>query len=251
LAEYVSLREEINKIIRRGYDVHYGAMVIALGMLTYGVANSGPTSVCLILSPVLILSAAFRIILEQVKTLRRNAAYLRVFYEGDPNGIFWETDLHALRRDRTRRRRRGDREDITVSDILKAFPNEYDWFVLICLIVALTRIYTIWQLNVAEASAAAGVEAAACGFWLAYVFRRRRRACRSLVGGGTVERRYAAEWKLIKRYRAHGERRAVRKWEPAASPSWRTTWRTTWRTGLRTLIARYRQLVAALSRPRL
>jgi hypothetical protein len=202
LAEYASMKEEISRITRRGYEIRYGAIVIALGMLTFGLSMSGLTSVCVIVAPVFVLSVAHRIILEQTKALRRIAAYVRVFYEGATNGIFWERDLSALRRDRSRRKGRQMRASMTVGDILKGVPDEYDWLVAACMAVASAKASAIGQADQGEAFEAAALIVGAAVFWMARIFLGRFRASRALVAGGELEAQYVREWHKIRRNRA-------------------------------------------------
>lgn len=139
--EYRSLREEINNILQRGYYIYFSTLTIALGLIGYGIhIDEVITSVCVILSPIPILHLGYLLILEQVRTVRRNASYIRAFHEGEETGIFWETRLCQLRTKREEEQK-GKRE-VTVADILKGFPTVIDIMSAFCFIVALIR-YTL------------------------------------------------------------------------------------------------------------
>ncbi len=134
--EYRSLRQEINMILKRGYDIYFSTFALSIALIGYGInLNPSITGIIILLSPIFILHFGFKSILEQVRTLRRNAAYIRVFHEGQASDIFWEKRLYKLRLKR-KEQPKSLMEKITVVDMLKGFPTVIDVISGICLIIA-------------------------------------------------------------------------------------------------------------------
>lgn len=61
--EYRSLREEINMIIKRGYDIYFSSLALSIALLGYGITiyNSNSISVpIVVLIPVFLLHLGFK-----------------------------------------------------------------------------------------------------------------------------------------------------------------------------------------------
>jgi hypothetical protein len=191
IEEYKSLRQEILMILKRGYDIYFSTIALSIGLLGYGVNISDlTTSIIIILSPILVLYFGYNLILEQIKTLRRNASYIRIFYEGKKTGIHWETRLNHLRE--IRMREINIIKDITVVDILKGFPSIIDVLSVICFIVALVKvinIFNIYDWHLLQIIIIIIIFL----FWLIFAIRRYEKS-NSYKGGGKIEQEYASEW---------------------------------------------------------
>ncbi len=205
--EYRSLREEINATLKRGFEIHFAALTISVGLLGYGVTvEEWLISTLIILSPILILHLGFLLILEQVRTVRRNAAYIRIFHEGPETGIFWETRLYKLRQEREQeekdKKTRTTKKDVTVADILKGFPTIVDIISAICLAIAWVKITMQVEKVVPLAQwpiewwIGGGILIVALPITLLVVLARsRHHKSTALQGGGTVEKEYANIWR--------------------------------------------------------
>ncbi|MFA5240105.1 MAG: hypothetical protein WC476_10440 [Phycisphaerae bacterium] len=194
LEEYKSLREEILMIIKRGYEIYFSAIALSIGLLGCGIKiDKFTTSVIVILSPVFVLNLGFDLIREQVRTLRRNAAYIRIFHEGKDSDIFWETRLNKLRKDRTKESK-AILKDITAADILSGFPTIIDVLSFVCVVLAIVKIlYDSTKESIEEKAVAFSVTAIVVIIGVIIAFFRHRQ-CIELQGGGKIENEYAEEW---------------------------------------------------------
>lgn len=199
--EYRSLRQEINMILKRGYDIYFSSIGLSVGLIGYGITiDSSITKIIIFLSPIFVLFLGFTLILEQVRTLRRNAMYIRVFHEGKHSGIFWESHLYDLR---TRRKKMPKklRKDITVADFLKGFPNIIDILCAICFTLASIQYFPLIR-QLLSTKTFLGITAIVVGFaftlWLIYSCIRRHKQCVLFQGGGKIEKEYLEEWKALK-----------------------------------------------------
>ncbi len=204
--EYRSLREEINNILKRGYEIYFTTLTIAIGLLGYGVTvDELLISALMVFAPILVLHLGFLLILEQIRTVRRNAAYIRKFHEGEESGIFWETDLYRLRKDRQTLAAR--RAHITVADILKGFPTIIDILSGICLVIVWIKggvvlTGTPWQQQppafwIVILTLAVFVPVA---FVVSLAISRHQKS-QALQGGGSIEEEYAEFWQKLKQER--------------------------------------------------
>lgn len=199
--EYRSLREEINAILQRGYYIYFSTLTLALGLVGYGISiDEILPSVFVILSPIPILHLGFLLILEQVRTVRRNASYIRAFHEGEETGIFWETRLHWLRKSREKKPKK---REVTVADILKEFPTVIDLMSALCLIIAWIR-YFVPIIGVP-------LEQLSIYWWIGTAIlvlfpviltvilaHYRNRQSATLQGAGKVEDGYMQIWQFLK-----------------------------------------------------
>lgn len=195
LEEYKSLREEILMILKRGYEIYFSTLALSIASIGYGIKiEDFTTSLVVILSPLLVLHFGFGLIREQVRTLRRNAAYIRIFHEGEKTQIFWETRLNELRNRRKNKKRKM--RDMTVVDLLKGFPTIIDIISILCFFIAYIKIYNNGNIYFNQVILFIIVTV----IFITWIFlaKRTHHQCKSLQGGGIIEQEYVEEWERQK-----------------------------------------------------
>jgi len=154
LAEYQVLKEEILSTLKRGFNIYFSTLALTFGVINLGIVLKDLYGSVVLLFPLFVLPSGYYLVLEQTKTIRRNAAYIHVFYENEVTGVFWETNLFKLREDKLREeeRREGERREdkekfkikisMVTCDILKKFPTIIDVLGWVCIGLSITKFIT-------------------------------------------------------------------------------------------------------------